>query len=454
LYIIYNIALIILAIIFSPVILIAFLIKPKLRAGFWHKMGFYYPVIHGEAYRQVIKRSTFEFGYLSCSFALERRNLPKQSIWFHAVSVGEINAIEALIKKTKKKFPEYSIAITTTTKTGQEVAKKKLKNIADIITYFPYDFSFSVQSAIKALNPKIVVIAETEIWPCFCKQINKAKTPLILVNGRISPNSYKGYKKFRFLFEKILGNFSSILMQTETDRERIIDIGAKPEKVEIMGNLKFDLSTVLNKDEIKEFKKSLKIEDNKILIAGSTHKGEDEIIISVYKKLKTEFKDLKLIIAPRHPERNCQVLKLICATGFNIGLRSKNSNFKHSDIILIDTMGELSKLYSVADVAFIGGSFSGTGGHNPLEAAIYGIPVFSGPTVYNFKDIYGFMTKTPAAILVEDELELSVKIRELFKEKEKYLEASKACTSIFESNKGALDFAIERMEKFFLIAEK
>jgi len=425
LYRIYNILLIILAVVFSPVVAIAFIIKPKFRAGFKQKLGFH-----------------------SSSCECFQVNNNKQSIWFHAVSVGEINAIESLIKKTKEQFPDYNIAVTTTTKTGQEVAKKKLKDIADIITYFPYDFSFSVKSAIKYLNPKLVIIAETEIWPCFCNNTKTANIPLILVNGRISPKSHKGYKKFRFFFKNILDNFSLILMQTETDKERIISIGANPQKVEIMGNLKYDYVSVLDSDEIHLLKKSLKVDDNRVLIAGSTHKNEDEIIIDVFKKLKNEFKNTKLLIAPRHPERTPHVLKLICATGLNIGLRSKNSNFKSSDIILVDTMGELSKLYSAAYIAFIGGGFSGTGGHNPLEPAIYGIPVLSGPTVFNFKDIYALMTKTKAASIVNNETELFLKIRTYFMNEEKYSEASNACLNIFESNKGALDYAIDRIRKF------
>jgi len=420
LYKLYNTAFIFLAILFSPIILIAFLIKPKLRAGFWQKIGFY-PKKNGSQ---------------------------KQSIWFHSVSVGEVNAVEALIKKAKKKFPEYNIVVTTVTKTGQQVANDKLKKIADVITYFPYDCKFCVDAAIKALNPKIVVIAETEIWPAFCHEVNKKNIPLILVNGRISPNSYKGYKKFKFFFEKVLRNFTLILMQTADDRNRIIDIGASFAKTEVMGNLKFDFTNVLDKSEIKELKKSLKIGDNKVLIAGSTHKGEDEIIINVYKRLRCNFKDIKLIIAPRHPERNDQVLRLICATGFKIGFRSKNSHFKNTDIILLDTMGELSKLYSVADIAFIGGSFSGTGGHNPLEAAIYGVPVVSGPTVFNFKDIYNVMTQTQCATLVNDECELFGKIKEFITDKEKHSEASEACLNIFEKNKGALDFAVKEIKKF------
>ncbi len=237
-------------------------------------------------------------------------------------------------------------------------------------------------------------------------------------------------------------------MQTEEDKSRIVDIGAPEDKVEVMGNLKFDIANVLDKEQIRELKNSLRVDDYKVLIAGSTHKGEDEIIINLYKRLKVEIKDLKLLIAPRHPERNQQVLRLICATGFKIGLRSKHSNFKNTDIIILDTMGELSKLYSVAKVAFIGGSFSGTGGHNPLEAAIYGVPVFSGPDVFNFKDIYKFMVDNNAAAIVTCDCELPIKIRELLKDKEKYEYASRACLNIFEKNKGALDFAVEKMKNY------
>lgn len=423
-YIIYNIVLIFLSIFLSPIILLAFLIKPKLRAGFWQKLGFY-----------------------------KKINNKKQSILFHAVSVGEINAIESLVKKTKLEFPQYNIVITTVTKTGQQVAENKFKNIADVIIYFPYDFKFSVKALINNLNPKIVVIAETEIWPTFCKEVNKKNIPLILVNGRISPNSYKGYKKLKFFFKNILNNFTLILVQTKDDRDRIINIGALCCKVKVMGNLKFDLASVLDKTEIKELKKSLKIEKFKVIIAGSTHKGEDEIILNAYKRLKKEIKNLKLIIAPRHPERNPQVLKLICETGFKIGLRSKHSNFKNTDIILVDTMGELSKLYSIADIAFIGGSFSATGGHNPLEAAIYGIPVISGPDIFNFKDIYNLMTATQAAYIVNDMCELFEKMRKLIYDDDKYSESSAACLNIFEKNKGALDYVTNNFKNFLDSAE-
>src|SRR5699024_5329412 len=162
-----------------------------------------------------------------------------------AVSVGEVNAVESLVKETKARFQGCNIVLSTVTKTGHEVAKKKLSNVVDAIVYFPFDFNFSVFSALTAIRPSLVVIAETEIWPNFSFMVNAKKIPLMIVNGRISPHSYRGYRKFSFFFRDILSNYSSILMQTESDKERIINIGAPEEKVEVMGNLKFNFSNIL-----------------------------------------------------------------------------------------------------------------------------------------------------------------------------------------------------------------
>lgn len=418
-FLIYNITLIILAIILSPAIAVAFLLKPKLRAGFRKKTGFYG--------KEALKPGQGE---------------KRKSIWVHAVSVGEINATEVLIKRIKKEFPDYNLVVTTVTATGQEIAHKKLSDTADIITYFPYDFSFSANSAIKAFNPALVIIAETEIWPGFVNETRKGNIPIMLVNGRISPNSYKGYKKFRFFFAKVLEKFSIILMQTETDRQRILEMGAPAEIVDVMGNLKFDITRNLDENGVKQLRNSLKAGKNRVLIAGSTHQGEDEIILRVYNRLKTEFDDLKLLIAPRHPERNERVFRLISGSSYNAGLRSRSNDFSDNDIILLDVMGELGRMYSVSRLAFVGGSFSGTGGHNPLEPAIYEVPVVSGPTVFNFKDIYEFMAQTGAAKIVNDEHELHIQLRNCLVNEAKYKEAKRACAEIFEKNRGAVDFAV------------
>lgn len=413
---IYSFFITVMSIILSPLILIAFAAKPKFRAGFSQKLGCYKKV-----------------------------NDSRQCIWFHAVSVGEVNAIECLVKKLKKNCPQERIIITTVTATGNQVAKSKFKEITDEIYYFPYDFTFSVKSAIKALKPKAIIIAETEIWPNFSRIAKEKNIPLMIVNGRISPNSHKGYKKFRFFFEKILKNYTLILMQSESDMKRIVDIGADPEITEVMGNLKYDIDFLVDESITEEYKKIFGIKNERILIAGSTHQGEDKIILNIFSKLKIEFPDIKLIIAPRHPERNDDVLKLISATGMAFGLRSSHCSFQVNDIIMLDTMGELSKAYAACHIAFIGGSFSGTGGHNPLEPAIYRVPVVSGPTVYNFKDIYKYLTATGAAKIASTENELYKNIWELLADEQNYSQAQSACSTVFESNKGALDYVINKL---------
>jgi 3-deoxy-D-manno-octulosonic-acid transferase len=416
-YLIYNILLLTFSVVFLPVILTAFAVQPKFRAGFFQKIGFY------KSFRS------------------------RPSIWVHAVSVGEVNAVENFVKRLYVDFPDFDIVLSTVTRTGREVAHKKLSGHTHRIIYFPYDFIFSVKSAINALNPAVAIIAETEIWPNFSKELKNKNIPLLLINGRISPSSHRGYKKLRIFFKKVFENYSSVLMQSKGDMERIIDIGANPEKTKVMGNLKFEISGLLSFEQIQELKNALKKGSSKILIAGSTHRGEDEIILDAYKKLKTEIPELKMILAPRHPERNNDVLQLISASSFSYGKKSNNSTLEDCEILLLDTMGELGKLYSIADVAFIGGGFSGTGGHNPLEAAVYNVPVVSGATVFNFKDIYRYLTDAKAAFLAENPDELHSILKNLLTDAEFYAQSSNACKSVFDANKGATDYALNEIRQ-------
>ena len=410
---IYNIILITAAIALLPVILAAFLVKPKLRAGFFKKLGFY-------------------------SFKNLDKN--KKTIVFHAVSVGETNALESLIKRTRQEFPDSNIILTTTTRTGQEIANKKLKNTVTEITYFPYDFVFSVYSFLKQANPDVIFIAETEIWPDFVYISKKMNIPVYIINGRISPHSYKGYKKFSFFFKPVLNLYKGILMQTQGDAQRITDIGAKQDIVKCMGNLKFDITQNINAEETEKLIQELK--PSKLIIAASTHKGEDEIILDAFLETKKKMPDLKLMLAPRHPERYVQVEELIKSTGLSYGKRSSGDSFEQKDIIMLDTMGELMKMFSICEFAFIGGSFSTTGGHNPLEANIWGKPVISGECVFNFKDIYTFLTKTNAAVLVKDGDELKKQMEKLLSDKEYYKSACRDAIKIFDENRGAVDFVI------------
>lgn len=232
-------------------------------------------------------------------------------------------------------------------------------------------------------------------------------------------------------------------MQTKGDMDRIVDVGASDTITEVMGNLKFDISNNLSKEDILSLKEQFKIADNPLLVVGSTHKGEDEILLGTYKKLLGKIPDLRVILAPRHPERLKDVEELMKSMGFSYSKRSEKGNFENSQIVLLDTMGELSKIYSIASAAFIGGSFSGTGGHNPLEALIFNVPVVSGFSTFNFKDIYKFLTADKAAFVVKDEAELYDILEKLFLDKEFYSVTSDACDKVFKNNSGAIKYALK-----------
>jgi len=360
-------------------------------------------------------------------------------ILYHGVSVGEVIALENVIKRTKEVFPDYKLVVTTGTKTGQDIAQKKFKDVADYITYLPFDISFCVKSFLNKVRPTVALIAETEIWPTFAYECKKRNILLYTINGRMSDSTYSLYKSFGNFFKHVLINYTGILTQSLEDMNKFISIGAPPRKTIVMKNLKFD---VKKSDNIIEMGKG----DSRLIIAGSTHKGEDSIVLYTFSNLKKEFSDIKLLIAPRHPHRVPEVKELVKSTGLAFGTRSNNDNFENNDIIILDTMGELGKMYSICDFAFIGGSFNKTGGHNPLEATVYGKPTISGPSIHNFKDIYGTLEKSKAGKVVKSPLELELYMKLLLSDNEFYLQACEDCGTVFEDNKGALDVVISTLK--------
>lgn len=416
---IYGAVLPLLAILLLPLILLAFILQPKFRAGFWQKIGFY---------------SANKSG--------------KKTFLVHAVSVGEVNAVEGLVKRMRSEFPDDYIILSTVTKTGQEVAANKLASFTDEIIYFPYDFFFSVWACLAAKMPDKILIAETEIWPMFSFIAHLKKIPLILVNGRISPSSYNGYKHLSFFFTKVLSWFNAIYMQTEDDKKRIAAIGAPIEKTEVMGNLKFDINQNLSDDERIKLKENIKLNNSRLFVAASTHKGEDELVLKVFNAIKSQNPDAKLLLAPRHPQRYEQVEDLLKKEPYKYSKRSVDGNFEDNDIIMLDTMGELSKFFSLGYLAFIGGSFSNTGGHNPLEANIWDVPVISGPTVFNFKDIYKLLTKEGVARIVKDEKEFADLALKFYSDLDFHNKIAQDCKTIFDNSRGALDFVIDKLKTF------
>src|SRR5574344_264670 len=417
---IYGIISTILFIIILPFWLVAGIFNPKLINGFKEKCGFYGKKL------------------------LQYKNNKKSSktILFYGVSVGEVLAMENLIKKTRESFKDENIIILTGTKTGQDMANKKLGNTADFISYFPFDFPFCVKNMLKKLNPDTILVMETELWPNFAYITCKKQIPFYIINARISDRTYKSYKKLSFIFAPILKKYTEIFPQSNQDMKKFVSIGSNLETTRIMGNLKFDIK----KPDTSELKFE-KTANDKIFLAGSTHTGEDEIIISTFMNIKKEISELKLIIAPRHPERNDNVFKLMEKTGYKVGKRSLNNDLSDNDIILLDTMGELGKFYSICDIAFLGGSFNKTGGHNPLEATIFSKPVLSGPDIHNFKDIYAILKYENAGKIVNTEEELTKELKNLLQNETAYKDMTKACEKVFEDNSGALKFVIGILKK-------
>lgn len=370
--------------------------------------------------------------------------LKENVIMFHAVSVGEVLSLEKLLKKTKEQFPDYKLVLTTGTKTGQELAHKKYSEIVDFITYFPFDISFAINNFLNKINPSIVLIAETELWPNFAIQCKKRNIPLLIINGRISDKSLGSYKNLKLFFSPILNLYSKIYTQSELDKERFIEIGTSSEKVEVMKNLKFDIDKTPSDIDLKKG-------ENKVLIAGSTHSGENEILISAFDKLRQSHKNLKFIIAPRHLERVKEIEQILSNYNYTFGYRSKNNDFTNFDIIILDTLGELKKAYAFSDIAFIGGSFNKTGGHNPLEATVYNVPTITGPSIKNFRDIYSILTKAGAAVLVNNQSELEKTLDKFLSDSEFYNKTKENCKNIFQDQQGALKFVIDKIKSILNI---
>lgn len=366
-------------------------------------------------------------------------NLGDKVIMYHGVSVGEVIALENVIKKTKEEFPEYKLVVTTGTKTGQDIAKKKYAEVADYVTYFPFDIPFCVYSFLKKINPTVVLIAETELWPVFSYFCRARNIYLYTINGRMSDSTYKLYKLLTFFFRPVLSKYTKVLTQSEIDRQKLVSVGSPADRTFVMKNLKFDVKKSSETVDIGQY-------GYRVIIAGSTHKGEDEIILDIFKDKHQKYSDTKLLLVPRHMTRLPQITPILDSLGLNYGFRSKEDSFKDKDVIILDTMGELSKMYSICSFAFIGGSFNKTGGHNPLEATVYSKPTITGPSIHNFRDIYWLLSQSNAGKIVKTPAELGEYIEKLLADSEFYAQACKDCETIFQEQQGALDIVIKELK--------
>ncbi|WP_164503581.1 lipid IV(A) 3-deoxy-D-manno-octulosonic acid transferase [Pleionea sediminis] len=371
-----------------------------------------------------------------------------KTIWVHAVSVGESLAAIPIIRRLMKEHPEYAIVVTTTTPTG---AERILSALGDSVKhlYSPYDYPWVVNRFLTKINPCLTIIMETELWPNFMHFCRKRNVPIIVANARLSARSARRYgwlpiPTHRRLFQSV----SCFACQNEGDAQRFKQLGALEDKVSVTGSIKFDLQLPVNIDsKTREIFSPWK-DAEFVWVAGSTHVGEDEPILSTHRRLLDEGLNAKLILVPRHPERFDSVSELVEQRGFKFARRSKDGSLKSSsEVFVCDSMGEMMYCYKAADVAFVAGSFIERGGHNPLEPAALSKPVISGKHVFNFADVYKNMVQANAAQLVSKE-ELFDVLLELHSNIEKRELMGRAGLSVVESNRGAVTKTIKILNRY------
>jgi 3-deoxy-D-manno-octulosonic-acid transferase len=376
----------------------------------------------------------------------------KKPIWIHAASVGEVLCSIPLLKRIKKEVPNCEIVLTTMTSTGNETAKKLIPE-ADRILFFPIDHPFTIRRAIQKITPRLLLIAETELWPNLLRSCGRKKIPVVIFNGRISEKSFRGYLLLKSFFKRCMKDISLFLMQTGEDRSRIIEIGAPPERTGVAGNIKFDqVFPSLTREATAGLSGSLGLQGKEtILIAGSTHQGEEEIFIQLFKDLRKAHPHLILILAPRHLDRLDEVEKLLRNEGLSWKRRASLSGQDQKEIsgvILLDTMGELMRFYSLGTLVFIGGSLVPIGGHNPLEPLFFKKCVLFGPHMFNFLEISRHLIAEGGAILVNDREELSSQLKRLLSDEKARNEVGENGFRFVQKHRGATERIFEKIKPF------
>ncbi len=376
------------------------------------------------------KRWNERFGNIS------PRTSNQKLIWVHAVSVGEAEACRPLIKGLQQRYPEHQILITTMTPTGSARVKSLFADTV-LHVYLPYDLPFAIKRFLKAMRPEFGIIMETELWPNLILICAEQSIPIIIANARLSARSARGYQKVSKLMHQMLQSIPLIAAQTHSDRDRFVQLGAHKEKVHAVGNLKYEITLPASSMERAEAIRAL-WGNRPVFIAASTHEGEEEKIIDAARKIRGQFRDLLLIIVPRHPERFDRVAALCRRAGLNTLRRSEGKPCSSQiQALVVDSMGELSIFYGTADVAFVGGSLVPHGGHNLLEPAALSRPVITGPHYFNFLEVTKQFLEHQAAIEVKNPEQLADTVIELLKAPQRRAVMGDAGKQLIEQSKGA-----------------
>ncbi len=417
-FLLYDLILFLSALVLIPYYLIRGLRQGKVRRGIRQRLGFY------------------------AADQLEPLR-DKRIFWVHAVSVGETRAAIPLVRALKASYPEAALVVSNVTETGHEIASG-IREV-DHCLYFPFDLSWVVRRVLRRVQPALIAIVETEIWPNFVRVAEANGIPVVLVNGRISDRSFPRYRLARPLVKPILKRFSALCMQTELDAERIVAMGAPREKVQVTRNLKFDMKApALSNGQIKELRQQFRISDEvPVWVAGSTHAGEEEAVAEAYRRLLRLERKLVLVLAPRHPERCPAVADMVRNRGLEVRFRSQlktaDGPLRAGEVLIVDSVGELIKFYVLSDLIFVGGSLVPVGGHNVLEGSLVKKPVIFGPYMHNFKEISRLLLEIGGGRRIQDSSELEGAVAEMLEGPKLRLAMGEAGFSLLEKNAGATE---------------
>lgn len=392
-------------------------------------------------YKKYVGSLAQRLGYLPVSFNLDA----DRSIWIHAVSVGEVLTTRALLADLKALYPSLRIFVSTTTMTGQRVARSHLLHV-DGVFFFPFDFRVIVERTLRLVRPRLFIMMETEIWPNLLRACRRHGVRTVLVNGRISSRSYPRYRLARRFFRRVLQDIDRFCMQSEEAARRLVDIGADPSRVTVTGSLKFDSLDVvgpqaLARGSARVLRFFRVAETRPVVIAASTLKGEEEPVLAAFRRIQRAHPEALLIIAPRKPERFGEVETLAAREGFRVVRRTELpiDAEPRADVVVLDTIGELARLFQVATVVFVGGSLVDAGGHNLLEPAVFGKPILFGPHMQNFAEIARTFVERGAAIQVASAGELETTMAALIDDPVRRAALGAAARALVEANRGAKD---------------
>ena len=414
-HVVYTLAVLVLAVLLSPWFLYQALVYRKYVGNFSERMG-----------------------RLPVSFNLDG----DESIWIHAVSVGEALTARALIADLREQYPALRLFLSTTTLTGQQIARTRIQGV-DAVFFFPFDIPFIVNRTLRLVRPRLFIMMETEIWPNLLRACRRQGVKTMLVNGRISSRSYPRYKMVRPLFREVLSDVDKFCMQSDESARRIIDIGANPGRVVVTGSLKFDSLEVPGAAAGRGAGRILRYfripPSRPVFIAASTLKGEESAVLAAFAAVRRAHPSTLLILAPRKPERFAEAESLARSEGLRVVRRSELSvdAEPRADVVVLDTIGELAFVFQVATVVFVGGSLVAQGGHNILEPAVHGKPIVFGPHMENFAEIASTFLGQQAAIQVDDAAGLSAAILRLVGDPVERARLGAAARALVEANRGA-----------------